>query len=306
MKCIHVNYIFTGTEWEVQKIYINQIAKIRGARVERIDTVGGSISKLKNSNNKLLDAQPIVFVVRDDKELLQSEELFSNVKQMMVRSNNILILLLTNVDKRLKFYKTNKDSIVEFESLSDKILTKYIKQHIDLSDKNCQTLIDICEHDYCRILLEIDKITMYDEAGHMTPTSENDAFETLIKDGTIYEPPYDAIFDLVDMILKGKVNKSFDLLEQSYAVGEATMVMLSVLYTNAKHVLQVQSCGSKDIAKTTGLTGWQIKNAKERTGYYSNDELIDMLRLIQKVESGIKRGLIDDEIAMQYVMVNVL
>ena len=29
----------------------------------------------------------------------------------------------------------------------------------------------------------------------------DEAFEILVKDGTIHEPPYDAIFDLVDAIL---------------------------------------------------------------------------------------------------------
>ena len=90
----------------------------------------------------------------------------------------------------------------------------------------------------------------------------NSAFQDLLKDGTIYQPPYDAIFDLVAAILDRKVNKAFDLLQQSYAVGEATMVMLSVLYNNAKAVLQVQSYKGDNLSKATGLTGWQIKNAK--------------------------------------------
>ena len=125
----------------------------------------------------------------------------------------------------------------------------------------------------------------------------NDCFKNLLADGTIYQPPYDAIFDLVDAILDRKVNKAFDLLQQSYAVGEATMVMLSVLYNNAKAVLQVQSYKGDNLSKATGLTGWQIKNAKSHVRKYSDKELIHMMQMIQKVESGIKTGQSEDEIA---------
>ena len=132
------------------------------------------------------------------------------------------------------------------------------------------------------------------------------AFEQLLKDGTIYQPPYDAIFDLVDAILDRKVNTAFNLLQRAYEVGEATMVMLSVLYTNAKAVLQIQSYHGDNLSKATGLTGWQIKNAKPHVGKYSEEELIYIVQLIQKVESGIKTGRMEDEFAMQYLLTHIM
>ena len=134
----------------------------------------------------------------------------------------------------------------------------------------------------------------------------DEAFEILVKDGTIHEPPYDAIFDLVDAILDRKVNRAFDLLQQSYAVGEATMVMLSVLYTNAKAVLQVQTYHGDKITEGTGLTTWQIKNAKAHLGKYSESELIYIVQLCQRLESGIKTGRMEDEFAMQYLLTHIL
>ena len=134
----------------------------------------------------------------------------------------------------------------------------------------------------------------------------DEAFEILVKDGTIYEPPYDAIWDLVDAILDRKVNLTYNLLNQSYAVGEATMVMLSVLYNNTKAVLQVQSCKTNDISKSTGLTGWQIKNAKKHVNKYKNSELVRLMRLIHRVQKEIKLGLIDDDVVMDYILVNTL
>lgn len=136
--------------------------------------------------------------------------------------------------------------------------------------------------------------------------THNESFEVLLKDGTIYIPPKDAIFDLIDAILDRKPKLVFNLLQQSYAVGEATMVMLSVLYTNAKNALLVQTCESKDIGKTTGLTGWQIMNAKKHLGKYSNAELEYIMRIVQKCEKGVKTGKIEEKFVMDYILVNIL
>ena len=95
-------------------------------------------------------------------------------------------------------------------------------------------------------------------------------------------------------------------MQQSYAVGEATMVMLSVLYNNAKAVLQVQTYKGTELSKATGLTGWQIKNAKQYVGKYDENDLIYIVQLCQKLESGIKTGKMEDEFAMQYLLVHIL
>ena len=133
----------------------------------------------------------------------------------------------------------------------------------------------------------------------------DEAFEILLKDGTIHTPSKDAIFDFVDAILDDSL-KCFDLYRQCLEVGEAVMVMLKVLYDNAKAVLQVQSCKSNDVGKSTGLNGWQIKNAMKHTGVYSNRELINIMELCFKFQKGIVTGQYAEEFAMPYIMTEVL
>lgn len=301
------NYlIFGGNEWKVQEIYIKQISKVTGKDIKRVDDVASIYSSLKNRS---FVGKSYIYIVRDDKDLMQNEKLQQKIESAV--GDNILIHLLTNVDKRTKFYKQYKDVICDFERLSDSMLKKYIQKEIKLSERNIERLIDICESDYGRILLEIDKINRYaieryTEFNSGVGNDFDTAFQDLVNDGTIYEPPYDAIFDLVDAILDRKVNKSFDLLQQAYDVGEATMVMLSVLYNNAKAVLQVQTYEGDSISKGTGLTGWQIKNAKPHVGKYSENELIYIVRLVQKIESGIKTGRMEEEFAMQYLLTHIL
>lgn len=299
LKTVPSFLIFAGEEWKVQEIYINQIAKAMNKEVRRIDSIADIYSSLKN---KSFVQKSYVYVVRDDKELMTNEKIQQQINNGLL-ADNILILILTNIDKRTRFYKAYNAQICVFEKLSNSLLTKYINAEIKLSERNIQQLINICESDYGRILLEIDKIKRYKES---YGDDGNHSFEVLLATGAIYQPPYDAIFDLVDAILDRKVNKSFDLLQQAYDIGEATLVMLTVLYNNAKAVLQVQTYQGNNLSKATGLTGFQISNAKKHVGKYSDNALIYIVELVQKIEKGIKTGKMEDEFAMQYLLCHIL
>ena len=295
-KAIKSYYIFTGEEIEIQRLYINKIAEVLGypiVRAESIESVWPSII-----SPTLFDT-PSVYVVRDDKHFAQDEVLQNSLAQNKL-NGNVIINLVSTFDKRSRWYKSNKDKIIVFERLSAELLSKYIQREMTLNKRNTSRLIAICESDYSRILLEIDKIKRFSTDNYDV------SFEHLVSEGVIAIPPQDAIFNLVDAILNRQVSKVYDLYEQCKAVGEANMVILSVLFTNTKQTLQVQSCESTDIASSTGLNGWQIKCAKEHIGKYSNSELISIMRLIQEIKKSILIGQIEDDMSVEYLLVNIL
>ena len=84
------------------------------------------------------------------------------------------------------------------------------------------------------------------------------------------------------------------------------MKLLSLLYNNIKIILLIQSCTSNDICKTTGLQNNQVYYNKDKINYYTISELVKALKLIQKTEEGIKTGLIDEEISIDYILCNIL
>ena len=120
-------YIFTGEEWKVQQLYIKKMADCMNLPVVYIDSVSSIYSKIKN--RKFVN-KSCCYVVRDDKEFMTEEKLQKEIIKSL--DDNILILTLTSVDKRLKILKTYNKSLVEFEALKSDILKKYIqkKQHI--------------------------------------------------------------------------------------------------------------------------------------------------------------------------------
>lgn len=294
--------IFAGEEWKVQQIYIDQICKVTNKERVYADSFAEIYPALKRNS---LMAESKVYVVRDDKDIMQNETVQKQIESGLMKSN-ILILLLTAIDKRTRFYKRYNASIIDFERLSDAVLKKYTLSALKLSERSVVRLIDVCEHDYGRILLEIDKINQFEKWNTAPNVTADDCFKVLLEEGAIHRPPRDAIFDFVDVVLDRNSAQAYELLDECYECGEATMVMLSVLYNNAKAVLQVQSCNGKDISKTTGLTGWQIKCAKPHVGKYYNGELVSMMRLIQDLESGIKSGRYEEQFVMSYLLAEIL
>lgn len=301
-------YLFTGDEWAVQQIYIEQIIaclkrEFDSVQSKRVNSIADVIGK---AGTKSFLKIHYVYIVRDDKQLMSEEKLQERLPKLL--EDNTVILLLTNPDKRTKFYKKYQKDIAVFEPLKEHILKKYISQKISLNEKNIDRLIEVCESDYGRILLEIDKCFRYmsEAEEHGYDMDGDEAFCNLLEDGTIFIPPQDAVFDFVDAVLDCRPKYAFTLYKDCLGVGEATLVMISNLYTKAKQVLQVQSCESKDVAKTTGLTGWQIQNARPYCGVYSNSDLIYIMELCKIAEQGIKTGRLDEKYAMEYILVNCM
>ena len=288
-------YIFAGPEVAVRDIYIKQIAKVGNYEVKWIDDISDII---QTGRKKSMLQKQTLYILSECNELVKNEKAWKVFDIGM--GKNMLVCMFISLDKRVKFYKQYKDAIVEFEPLNREILKKYIQKEIELSDKNCERLMDICEGDYGRCLLEIDKIKRFDHE------ATNSAFEHLLKAGVIYQPPKDAIFDFVDAVLRRDAGKSFKLMQESYDSGEATLVMIVNLYSNFKALLQVQSCKSRDISNCTGLTGWQINNAVKYKGNYTIGELVDVLLRIRNAEVGIKSGTVDEMVAVPQLLVNIL
>ena len=161
-------YIFTGEEIEVMNIYVKKIAEVAGANINRAYTLSSVFSKVQSRS---MFSQRTCFVIRDDKEFLSAEDIWSRVEDddlpfkdsTPIQGGNIIIMLYTNIDKRSKFYKHFEHIIVTFEKLSESNLIHEIQKRVQLNEKNAKMLIYVCESDLGRILQEIDKIKSHGE-----------------------------------------------------------------------------------------------------------------------------------------------
>ena len=290
-------YIFTGDEIAIQKIYINKIAKIKQIDIEYVEDFKSIHSKL-NVNN-IFNTKKL-YVIIDDVEFTKQEKIWDEINT----NKNIIIFKFNNLDKRSKFYKQFENKLVEFNKLSDEVLTQYIQKEINMSKENCESLIKICNNNYNQILLEIDKIIQYGKT-QMVDTPYDFIFNILNNSGAFHKEISDITFEFVEKVLKRDIKATYDLQKKLKQIGESNIKLLSLLYTNFKIILLIQSCKSNDICKTTGLQYYQVKYNQDKLGFYTIGELVYILRIIQKIEKGIKTGMIDESIALDYLLVNV-
>lgn len=289
-------YIFTGIEIAVQNIYINRIVECAGLKLTRLDTVKDVVNEFRGVS---LLSQQKCYVVRDDVDFAKTESAWKSVVNLL--GGNILILTYTKLDKRSAFYKRHKDIICEFAPLSTELLQKYIEKQITLSKKNSKELIECCDNDYSRILLECDKIKRLSDELSITA---DEAFDKLIDEGVIFTTPRDLIFMWIDAVLSHKCESAWHFYHETRRFGTTALPMIAVLYNSAKQLLQVQSCESSNIEKATGLSSFQIKQMKRYIDVYSNRQLLKLMKLLHTAEVGIKTGKIDEQLALDYVMIN--
>jgi DNA polymerase III delta subunit len=292
-------YVFSGPEAAVMDTYVDKIAAVLGTEVVRVDALSNIFSRLRNRS---IVKSRACFVIRDDKEYLQQEKVWDAVISGQAQGDNVIVLIYTNLDKRGKFYKRHADLLTEFERMSADVLAKHIKKQIGL-DAGAE-LAEMCACDYGRIMLECDKLQHLSNAKNI-PIDV--AFKVAKQDKLIYVPPTDAIFELIDSVCRREEARSFSLWEELQARKESPLAVISLLYSNFRSMLLVQSAGNGEgICDRTGLTAWQVKLAKEKIGQYGTEELVHCVRTIRSIEKGIKTGTVDQEMAVDVLLVQVL
>lgn len=299
-------YIFTGEEVAIMGIYLKKLQQVSQKDNQRVESVQQAYTKL---TQRRMTSSSKCFVVTDDKDYLKHEKIWDNVEVATNNSKDMLIIIYNNLDKRGKFYKKYKDKIVTFEKLSSDILVNYVQREIPLTSAVAKELVEVCECDYSRILLECDKIKHYYEAHkEELTTGYEGAYVRLKTEGVIHQPIGDITFKFTDAIAMRDYTSTAKYLLQAKAKNEPEIMVLSILYNTFKQILMVQGLGSdkSNAVARTGLTSWQVNMAMQKLGSYTVSELINALKTIRFVEKSIKTGQIEANIALDYLIVNIM
>lgn len=296
-------YIFTGEEYTILETYIKMVCNKIGVEPKSSESVSNIYNTLNTKS--LFNTGKTVYVVRDDKDFTSFESGWDGIEQKLKSKNITLILKYSNIDNRSKFAKRFIDIITVFDRLSETVLSKYIKKDLELKQDYVDYLISICNKDYGRILLEIDKIK---NASAFYRLSNDDAFKMCLSSHAFYIEPEGEVYDLVDSIMTRNYRDIYPLLEESKRRGDNQLLVVSLLHNNVRAVLQLQTCGTKDkeISKNTGLTPFQIKTAMKYVNRYTCEELVRFMKYLHYCEKGVKNGLFTQDFILDYLLVNVL
>lgn len=299
-------YIFVGEEIGIINIYIEQMSNKVGLPVIRADSVLSVYSKC--TTRSIFGNSDSIYVIRGDKDFMKEEKVHLTIEQDV--GKNIIILLYDKLDSRLKFGKFFKDQTITFEKLAPNVLKSYVKKACPgLSDKNCEHLIELCNGSYDLCMLEIDKILHYQETTYDRDDykdSVNHCFDMLLKSGVIYQPELSDVFKLAEAVCLKRKQEAIKLANTLQFGGIQSVNILGTLYNSLKSVLLIQCCEGGSVCEVTGLSSQLVYFNKRYVGKYPAQHLIEAIKLIANVISGIKTGWIDDSYATIYVLVNIL
>ena len=298
--------IFFGEEQKIIDIYIQNIVQSVDGKKVVVDNVSQAI---KDNGKKSLDKSIKVYVATEDTAFLTKEEAWENVRKSMHK--NYLILRYHSLDKRSAFVRKNQQNIVEFSHLSNDVLQQYIYRDLpDLSDENASKLISYCNNDYGRILLEVDKIKQYHEyiACFTNGMSIDDCFDELDRQGLFHKEIGDITFELTNAVLGGYPEKAMQKLDEAKRKGEPVMTIAHILYSGFRNLLAYQGLGKnkQGAMERTGMTKGELWGCTKNVGGYNVEEVKRNMLFCQKVESGIKMGTIDEDIALEYLVLSCL
>ena len=299
--------ILFGEEQKILELYEDKIAEKLQAKKVMCESVSNFVS---TAGRKSIDKSKKVHIVQEDMNYLKAEDSWDKIQKYL--RNNYIILRYHSLDKRSAFVKKNQQNIVEFSHLSTDVLQQYIQRDLpDLSDENVSKLISYCNNDYGRILLEVDKIWQTQSSrlsNFNIDLDSNDCFEELDKQGLFHKEIGDITFELTDAVLGGYPEKAIKKLDEAKRKGEPAMMIATILYTGFRNLLSYQGLGKnkQSAVERTGMTNGEVWRCSKLAGGYSITELRRNMFLCQKVESGIKMGAIDEDIALEYLVLSCL
>lgn len=285
--------VFSGEERTLLYTYLEELHKRLNIERTNADTLIDAYSKA--ASKSLLSAGKKLIIVKEDKSSLSDDKLLNS----LTKSSNYIILILNNIDKRSQFAKQYADNIVIFEKMSADILLQALMPRANVQEKYLRWLIDVCDKDYGRCLLELDKVVLFDKDKH------NELFEKFARDGIIYCQIPDCVFDFSNSVMKRDLKGSYSLWEDLKLRGDSPIQIFSILYNNFRNLMLVQLTPNPN-KENTGLEDKQINGIKWNRGKYSDMELVETVLLIGELDTMIKQGLMSEEVAMEYFLAKVM
>ena len=285
--------IFTGVETALIEIYINKIEEVYNSKFVEKDSVKEFLQS--SSTRSLVEENNLLSIIKNDKAILTAEDTWDRLLQ----TNKICLMLYDTIDKRSKFYKKFEDNITVFDRIEPIILKSKIQEKAKITDQQCDWLINATNQDYSRIMNEIDKVAIFNDA------NPQNRMQRFIKDGAIHSDLPDCAFDFANAVIARNKVESLRLNEILKLKKESNIKLLALLYSNFRNQVSYQM-GTNVTTENSGLTKYQIFLCSKQQGRYSNKELLNALKTIKEIDTKIKQGLIEEQISLDLFLVSCL
>ena len=218
-------------------------------------------------------------------------------------SDNILILVTDNIDKRKKITSnilkkcTLVEEISDINSLIKKRLEDYTMDNIAINK-----LIEYCRNDLEKIFNELEKLKLYKVAERVITSKDIEEIVTPTLD--------DNIFHFVDSILSGNKEYAFKLYHNFILHGEQVIPMLILVSNKVRLIYQVKvltNQGNSDqaISKLLKVHEYPVKLAREAGYKYTDKHLLEILEKLSKLDLDIKSGETLGEVEFETLLASI-
>lgn len=283
-------WIFTGVEVGIMEIYIQQISKVFGAEIKRVNSLKEALAG--SQQNTLFGSVRKLFIVKDDKEFMNDSDCWGGISSKV--GDALIILVYSEIDGRSKMSKVFENQIVEFKTLDAKQLAKYIIKDTGLEAGRAEQMAVNCGLDYLTIKMESDKLLNFLE---MNKLPINSAFDQALKQRILWIRWEDLFNGLIEAVMERKIGLAIERWKWLKELGESEMKALAFIYTQFKNLLLMFS--------GEGINPYFASQLQKAKQAFTREEVEDIVHIIQKSEQDSKMGRLEMGILLDYILVNI-
>lgn len=275
---------------------------------------------IKNENINL----PMIWKVEDDSSLVIAQQYYHKIGEILrleiktidtlddipatsfVEDNNLYILRTKEFSGELTgnvivICNSTKGPCIKIPKLEQWQLEDYISnQAKGISEDDVKWLSSQYGTNYFRFINDMDKIAIFE------PGSQGDVFKELLDEGGFEGITSLNIWDLSNAILKKEKDIIAKVLEVIDYIDVEPIGLLTVLYNNFKRVINIQTNASAN-ARDLGISDKQFYAIKKNNcGYYSNERLIKIFKMLTDMEYEFKFGGISQSQLIDYMICKIL
>lgn len=243
-------------------------------------------------------------VVKDFTGKPNAEQQTAKILNYIKNPMQTTVLVFLNIEED-SFFKNLKTELchIDCSKLDANAINSYIcnlleKNSVEYSTDAINLLAMYCSLDMQRITAETQKLISF-SAGKSKIT------EQVVKDLVVQDKEYQ-IFELADFIAKNNKEKALDLVD---TLGRKNGFSIIVpLYNNYRRALYVaiSNLPDSELAKSLGIKEFAVKMLKNQIKYFTPKKLKQIVDLLEKTDSNIKKGLIKEDVAVKTSVLQII
>lgn len=255
----------------------------------------------EDSFNRALDSLDTISMFRTQKIVVckNINKLDEEEKMLKYLENPTDDILILTANTKLNEKKQVFKKIMETAKIIDPAINviDYIKNGFKDYRIDFRTIITLQEYtggDITRLDNEIEKLKLFKMDEKYITNEDVDLIVT--KNIT------SNIFDLIDALDKKNKTKVFQIYDDLIKIGEDEIKIISLLATNYRLIYQVKILGynynPKEIKEIIKQKPYTINKAIERSYFYTENRLLDILKKLSDLDINIKSGKKEKEIEL--------